>query len=677
VVVLNEIIDLAKRRRDECLLFKVDFERAYDTISWQFLDSMMVKMGFAEGWLKWIRACIFESSMSVLVNGSPSIDFKVGRGLRQGDPLSPFLFLIVAEGLTGMMKKAVDIGKFRAFHISPNIQFQMLQFADDTIIMGEGSWNNLWTIKSMLRGFELVSGLKINFVKSKLYGLNIENSFLEAGASFLSCLSDMIPFKFLVIPVGANPRRRSTWQPVIDAMSKRLNSWSSRHLSYGGRITLINSVLASIPLYFFSFFKAPCCVLKQLVRIQRNFLWGGGLEDKKLCWIKWDQICLPKAQGGLGVKNLALFNKALLCKWKWRFLTEDEAIWADLLRFRYGHLPSILLAGNSPSNNAKSSIWWRDIIGLERENDENWFVSNIGSVVGDGKNIGFWRFKWYGTQSFNVLFPDLFAKEAVKNTMISERLKNDGNALAWSWQWSQQLTHTEANRLEELKELLVGFSLIPGCSDKWRWKLEPMGVFSVRSCYSTLNVLQQAVTIDGDVLTTINKLWKIDVPSKALVFGWRFLLDKLPTRAALNHRGILTNLDDLHCISCSHIGEDCDHLFYFCQFSKGIWASISQWLGKTVPSNLDRWTHFLLFGDLIKLKKGGGRVSRLIWLATMWSIWKHRNEVIFKGVNPDAIALLNDIKAVSWFWLSSRFGRKSSITLLNWNLDPLGCLYSI
>jgi hypothetical protein len=103
VVVLNEIIDLAKRRRDECLLFKVDFERAYDTISWQFLDRMMIKMGFAEGWLKWIRACIFESSMSVLVNGSPTIDFKVGRGLRQGDPLSPFLFLIVAEGLAGMI----------------------------------------------------------------------------------------------------------------------------------------------------------------------------------------------------------------------------------------------------------------------------------------------------------------------------------------------------------------------------------------------------------------------------------------------------------------------------------------------------------------------------------------------------------------------------------------------
>ncbi|MCI07485.1 LINE-1 reverse transcriptase like, partial [Trifolium medium] len=231
------------------------------------------------------------------------------------------------------MRRAVAIGKFKGYQINDSIQFQMLQFADDTILLGEGTWDNLWTIKTLLRSFELVSGLKINFTKSKLYGLNVDARFLEAGSSFLSCRSDTIPFKFLGIPVGANPRRKETWKPVVDAMFKKLSSWSSRQLSYGGRITLINSVLASLPLYFFSFYKAPHCILKQLVRIQRNFLWGGGVEDKKLCWVKWDQICLPKEQGGLGVKNLELFNLALLSKWKWRFLADGDAVWADLLRF--------------------------------------------------------------------------------------------------------------------------------------------------------------------------------------------------------------------------------------------------------------------------------------------------------------------------------------------------------
>jgi hypothetical protein len=106
VLVVNELLDLAKRRKDKCLMFKVDFERAYDTVNWNFLDYMLGRMGFADGWRRWIRACVFQSTMSVLVNGSPTGDFTVCKGLRQGDPLSPFLFLIVAEGLTGLMHQA-------------------------------------------------------------------------------------------------------------------------------------------------------------------------------------------------------------------------------------------------------------------------------------------------------------------------------------------------------------------------------------------------------------------------------------------------------------------------------------------------------------------------------------------------------------------------------------------
>ncbi|GAU47110.1 hypothetical protein TSUD_403430 [Trifolium subterraneum] len=241
VLVVNELLDLAKRRKDKCLFFKVDFERAYNTVNWNFLDYMMARMGFAEGWRRWICACVFQSSMYVLVNGSTTEDFIVGKGLRQGDPLSPFLFLIVAEGLTGLMRTAVDNGMFQGYKVGNNISFNTFQFADDTIFVGEGNWENIWTIKTVLRSFEIVSGLKVNFYKSKLYGVNIEDYFLRASSAYLNCEVDSIPFRFLGLPVGANPRRRAIWLPILDSMRKRLCAWNGRNLSIGGTEDLKNA----------------------------------------------------------------------------------------------------------------------------------------------------------------------------------------------------------------------------------------------------------------------------------------------------------------------------------------------------------------------------------------------------------------------------------------------------
>ncbi|XP_045810014.1 uncharacterized protein LOC123904385 [Trifolium pratense] len=171
--------------------------------------------------------------MSVLVNGSPTEDFNVGKGLRQRDPLSPFMFLIVDGGLTSLMHRAVDNSIFQGYKVSKNISFHTLQFADHTIIVGDGNWDNLWTIKIVLRSFEIVSGLKVNFYKSKLYGIKLEDNFLRASLAYLHCEVESIPFRFLGIRVGANSRRRATWLPIIESMKKRLCAWNGRNLSIG------------------------------------------------------------------------------------------------------------------------------------------------------------------------------------------------------------------------------------------------------------------------------------------------------------------------------------------------------------------------------------------------------------------------------------------------------------
>lgn len=113
--MVSEILDLAKREKRNRLVLKDDYEKAYDSVSWNYLRFLLVRMGFGSKWLKWMEACVFSSSMVVLVNGSNTEDFKVEQGLRQGDPLSPFLFIIEMEGLTRLMEKTVELGDFKGF----------------------------------------------------------------------------------------------------------------------------------------------------------------------------------------------------------------------------------------------------------------------------------------------------------------------------------------------------------------------------------------------------------------------------------------------------------------------------------------------------------------------------------------------------------------------------------
>ncbi|GKV41009.1 hypothetical protein SLEP1_g48590 [Rubroshorea leprosula] len=139
-----------------------------------FLDWMMNRMGFGMKWRKWMWECLSTTRISILINGSPTTEFPVSNGLRQGDPLSPFLFLLVAEGLSGLVKKAEAEGLLKGVEIRRGgMMLSLLQFADDTVFMGKADVDNLRVVKAILNWFQLISGLKINFGKSYLYGFNV------------------------------------------------------------------------------------------------------------------------------------------------------------------------------------------------------------------------------------------------------------------------------------------------------------------------------------------------------------------------------------------------------------------------------------------------------------------------------------------------------------------------
>jgi len=138
----------------------------------------------------------------------------------------------------------------------------------------------------------------------------------------------------------------------------------------------------------------PVQVWKRIVRVQREFLWGGVRGGKKISWVKWDSVCQPKRNGGLGVRDVRVVNVSLLAKWRWILLDGDKALWKEVLEVKYGPCLDTLLEVGGVMWPRLSSSWWKDLVKLDDFGVQNWFNSEIVKKVGNGMNTSFWNDKW-------------------------------------------------------------------------------------------------------------------------------------------------------------------------------------------------------------------------------------------------------------------------------------------
>nr|GEU95953.1 RNA-directed DNA polymerase, eukaryota, reverse transcriptase zinc-binding domain protein [Tanacetum cinerariifolium] len=253
----------------------------------QILDGplmVMHFMGFSESWIKWILGCLHSKSSSILINGSPTREFNIQRGLRQGDPLSPFLFIIAMEGLHVAMEDVMAAGLYKGFKIN-TFNISHLFFADDALFIGDWSKNNIKSLVLILECFHQVSGLKINFHKSNLFGVVVPFIEVAVLASYTGCNALESPLSYLGLPIDCNMALVKSWDPISDKFTKCLSKWKASLLSIGGRATLISSVLGAIGAYYFSLFPMPLLVNKKLESLRSKFFWGSDDNSKKIPWI--------------------------------------------------------------------------------------------------------------------------------------------------------------------------------------------------------------------------------------------------------------------------------------------------------------------------------------------------------------------------------------------------------
>nr|GEW67386.1 RNA-directed DNA polymerase, eukaryota, reverse transcriptase zinc-binding domain protein [Tanacetum cinerariifolium] len=307
-LMVNEVIKWCNRKKDKLMIFKIDFEKAFDSVSWDYLLQVMHFMGFCKKWISWTKGCLFSATASVLVNGSPTCEYSINCGLRQGDPLSPFLFIIAMEGLHVAVKDAISVGLYKGIKVN-NLTISHFFFADDALFLGEWSRSNIKSIAIILDCFHKVSGLKINFHKSNLIGIGVPNEEVNLFSQATGCNDIHSSFMYLGLPVNCNMAFSKSWDPILDKFSKRLSKWKASLLSIGGRCTLISSILGAIGTYYFSLFPMPAIVNKNLETLHK---------------------------GGLGIGSLYSLNHALIQKWRWRFFNNPHALWVQVIKAIHG-----------------------------------------------------------------------------------------------------------------------------------------------------------------------------------------------------------------------------------------------------------------------------------------------------------------------------------------------------
>ncbi|XP_043809034.1 uncharacterized protein LOC110606238 [Manihot esculenta] len=504
------------------MALKINLEKAYDRLEWSFIDWSLEKANFSSLWRTNVRHCVHSASMSVLWNNEKLESFLPTRGIRQGDPLSSYLFVLCVEQLSNIIKHSVKQGAWHPLPISNNGPLvSHLMFADDMVLFAEATEEQLDVIINCLTVFCNASGQKVNFLKSSLFvSPNVSTSTASrlSSKSGIPLVSDL--GRYLGVPSLHGRVSQVQFRGLVDDMRSRLAGWKAGALSRAGRITLVQSVLNSIPIYTMQSIKLPVSICKEMERLCRNFIWHGNSGDSAVYLINWQTLQYPKQNGGLGIQNFGLMNQAMLGKLCWRAFMNPSDLWISCLLWKYnnGRISWNLRVPLGASMNWKTLCW-----GLQ--------------LVSSGVSI------------------DVRSEVVVRYYWIP----------GYGWDW---------NRLSLwLPDFVLAF-LLPIClhddvnsRDGIIWRHSISGQYSVKTGYSLL-VEKCGLPV---ALPLWKLIWKATGTQRMRVFLWEVAHEKIMVNVQRFRKGwINSNL----CMSYGTQSESVLHVLRDCNFFKSCWLNL-------------------------------------------------------------------------------------------------------
>ena len=341
------------------------------------------------------------SHTAVLVNGTPGPWITCKRGLRQGDPISPYLFLLVADVLQSQIQKDATIHN----PLDSSKPCPVLQYADDTLIVMRGDLGEVGRLKQLLDQFSDATSLRINYHKSTAVPIHMSEDNIPACIVALGCRRDGFPQTYLGLPLSCEKLRLSAFDPYISRADRHLAGWQASFLNPMGRAILINSVLDGQLAYLMSALILPLGVVRQIDKRRRSFLWTGeGESNGSNCLVAWDKVRSSRDQGGLGIRDLEVQNTCLLLKLLHRLHTGSQSSWANWIR---EHMCLANLEGDIQGNHWELM---REMLPLYQA------ITTV--ELGDGKSTAFWHDVWTSEESIAEYFPALYSHCKLPNQPV-------------------------------------------------------------------------------------------------------------------------------------------------------------------------------------------------------------------------------------------------------------------
>lgn len=482
----------------------------------------------------------------------------------------------------------------------------------------------------ILHSYECASGQMINTQKSSIsFSSKTPPDIRARVKAQLGIEREGGVGKYLGLPEHFGRRKKDLFASIVDRMKQKAISWTTHFLSTAGKATMLQAVLSATPSFAMSCFELPVSLCKRIQSVLTRFWWDDKEGERKISWISWDKMTLPKGLGGLGFRDIQAFNHALLAKISWRILTKPDCLLARVLLGKYCHKASFL---KTPSASAISHGWRGILAGRDL------LLQHLGKAIGDGESTNLWTDSWINPETNLKPIGPVFLID--KDLMVADVLSREKK------EWNEARIN---NLLPELATYILALkpSLL-GAPDTFIWPLDKSGQYTVRSGYYSVQApkyLQAAPPVDRGIPWNWKKfIWTPELLPKLKFFLWKAAANALPTGANLQTRGLLNNTN---CIRCG-ARETIDHILFHCSFAREVWEN-GPWRVAVLTDDSSSFKPLIESArNWHNLPPYGITSNAFPWFC--WNIWTSRNQLIFEKrvITPHATALKAILSQKEW-----------------------------